>query len=533
MRGQVLILTGLLLVAAAVTVFYAYYTASSTAALAGGAPGYGYVARSWPDYVRAAGSYIQYAASLTSFTLARGALDVGLYGRPSDGRWLHFNYTKAVGELSLESLSIWLASAGAAAEGSLKFHVRGYNGTLGPYPLAAVYSNWNITSPLPLAAVYSNWNITSPLVTGICGGRYVLRPLDVKAARFVIYSYRDVDVDYVITYLGHTSDIVTLGAGYNEILADMLRFNDPNGRLALIAIDASGVDCTNLDSVKKTIKIQPLPWYAEIYQCPLCMLHFKVPPGFLQKGKASEVLLVYSSAGVPTPLVFAIEDRQVGKVDTIPIDPIVTSNPKSVFPQYFDASDIATWQRAVVATDGRCWNPPTGRVSGYVNISQVRPQTSLVSSSARVYATYAAGTKNRGFNVFKEVVWDKSVGYRVEALVMPENINYIMPARLDIYYSGDPSTTHPICASFYGVQVVNPVIVWSDWRANSGVWNGRTWDLGGTVYSERQWYLMTVSVDNSAVEWAVYHYNSSGRPLKLLGKTSCITTTPPAGLLNS
>lgn len=72
MRGQVLILTGLLLVAAAVTVFYAYYTASSTAAVAGGAPGYGHVARSWPDYVRAAGSYIQYAASLTSFTLARG-----------------------------------------------------------------------------------------------------------------------------------------------------------------------------------------------------------------------------------------------------------------------------------------------------------------------------------------------------------------------------------------------------------------------------------------------------------------------------
>ncbi|MEM4605313.1 MAG: hypothetical protein QXR68_08235, partial [Pyrobaculum sp.] len=514
MRGQVLILTGLLLVAAAVTVFYAYYTASSTAAVAGGAPGYGHVARSWPDYVRAAGSYIQYAASLTSFTLARGALDVGLYGRPSDGRWLHFNYTKAVGELSLESLSIWLASAGAAAEGSLKFHVRGYNGTLGPYPLAAVYSNWNITSPL---------------VTGICGGRYVLRPLDVKAARFVIYSYRDVDVDYVITYLGHTSDIVTLGAGYNEILADMLRFNDPNGRLALIAIDASGVDCTNLDSVKRTIKdkIRSLPWYAEIYQCPLCMLHFKVPPGFLQKGKASEVLLVYSSAGVPTPLVFAIEDRQVGKVDIININPIVTSNPKSVFPHYFGAGDIVTWQRAVVATDEWCRSRPTDRVSNRgVNVTQERPQTSLVSSSARVFATYAANTTRHGFNVFKEVDWNRPVGYRVEALVMPENINYIMPARLDIYYSVDPSTTHPICASFYGVQVVNPVIVWSDWRANSGVWNGRTWDLGGTVYSERQWYLMSVSVGNSTVEWAVYHYNSSGRPLKLLGKTS----RPPAAV---
>ncbi|MEM1926853.1 MAG: hypothetical protein QXR64_07370, partial [Pyrobaculum sp.] len=304
--------------------------------------------------------------------------------------------------------------------------------------------------------------------------------------------------------------------------ADMLRFNDPNGRLALIAIDASGVDCTNLDSVKNTIRIQSLPWYAEIYQCPLCMLHFEVPGGFLQKGKASEVLLVYSSAGVPTPLVFAIEDRHVGKVDTIDINPIVTSNPKSVFPQYFDASDIATWQRAVVYTDGQCYRQPTGSVfDGEVDISPERPQTSLVSSSARVYATYAANTTRHGFNVFREVVWDKSVGYRVEALVMPENINYIRPARLDIYYSGNPSTTHPICASFYGVQVVNPVIVWSNWR---GVWNGRTWDLGGTVYSERQWYLMSVSVDNSAVEWAVYHYNSSGRPLKLLGKTS----RPPA-----
>ncbi|MEM1903477.1 MAG: hypothetical protein QXW44_07360, partial [Pyrobaculum sp.] len=191
MRGQILLLTGLLLVVAVVVVFYAYYTASSTAAVVGGAPAYGYVARSWPGYVRAAGSYVQYAASLTSSTLAMGALEVGLYGRPSDGRWLHFNYTKAVGERSLESLSTWLVTTGAVAEGNFNFGVRGFNGTLGPYPLAAVYSNWNITSPLD---------------TGICGGRYVLRPLDVKAARFVIHSYRDVDVKYVITYLGHTSD---------------------------------------------------------------------------------------------------------------------------------------------------------------------------------------------------------------------------------------------------------------------------------------------------------------------------------------
>jgi hypothetical protein len=127
-----------------------------------------------------------------------------------------------------------------------------------------------------------------------------------------------------------------------------------------------------------------------------------------------------------------------------------------------------------------------------------------------------------GFNVYTAYTWNNpSVGFKVEALVLPENVGFIRPTRLDIYAS-NPATTHPICANMYAVQVVNPAIIWSWWGIGGGnIWNGRTWDVGYVVYSDRQWYLLSFALSPAGVaQWSVYHYNSSGRPMKLLGVTT-------------
>jgi hypothetical protein len=522
MRGQALVLAGLILTVAVVAVMAALYTAQSSPAVAFGKPSYGYISRSWPDLVKAAGGYLSYVASQISLTLARGSLEVGLYGRPWDAYWLHYNETQRRASAGLASMSAAMSYLQVNASGGVWYRVRGFNGTLGPYPFAADYSNWN------LAVVTTGVSIS-------CGSEVVtikLVPLNVRAARFVVYSPVDVDVDYVLTYIGHTSDIVSIGAGYNDILSDMLRVGNPNGRLALYVFDSSVLSqsqiCGRSDGEIVALiqsHLQSVPWYAEIYRCPLCLLHFKVPPTFLQRGKVSEVLITYSTAPLQPPQFKVIITRQGSYAEYVfdVASAYTTSNPREVFPSYFSADDIATWGRAVVRTDGVCHNPPGGGVvASGVALSAVVPQGTAVPNSVRIYATYSAGTVNYGFNVYRAYTWNNpSVGFKVEALVLPENVGFIRPTRLDIYAS-NPATTHPICANMYAVQVVNPAIIWSWWRIGGGyIWNGRTWDVGYVVYSDRQWYLLSFALSPAGVaQWAVYHYNSSGRPMKLLGVTT-------------
>jgi hypothetical protein len=522
MRGQALVLAGLILTMAVVVVMTALYTAQSSPAVSLGKPSYGYVSRSWPDLVKAAGGYLSYVASQTGFTLARGSLEVGLYGRPRDAYWLHYNETQRRASAGLASMSAAMSYLQVNASGRVWYRVRGFNGTLGPYPLAAEYSNWN------LAVVTTGVSVS-------CGSEVVtikLVPLNARAARFVVQSPADVNVEYVLTYIGHTSDIVSIGAGYNDILSDMLRVGDPNGRLALYVFDSSVLSqsqiCGRSDGEIVALvqsNLQSVPWYAEIYRCPLCLLHFKVPPTFLQRGKVSEVLITYSTAPLQPPQFKVIITRQGSYAEYVfdVASAHTTSNPSEVFPGYFSASDIATWGRAVVRTDGVCHNPPSGGVAASgVALSAVVPPGTTIPNSVRIYATYSAGTVNHGFNVYTPYTWMySSVGFKVEALVLPENVNFISPVRLDIYAS-NPATTHPICANMYAVQVVNPATIWSWWRIGGGyIWNGRTWDVGYVVYSDRQWYLLSFALSPAGVaQWAVYHYNSSGRPMKLLGVTT-------------
>jgi len=515
-------LAGLVLAVAVVVVMMSLYTAQSSPAVAFGKPSYGYISRSWPDLVKAAGGYLSYVASQTSFALARGALDVGLYGRPQDVYWLHFNETQRRAAAGLSSMSVAMSYLQVNASGGVWYRVMGFNGTLGPYPFAAEYSNWN------LAVVTTGVSVT-------CGSDVVtikLVPLNVRTARFVVQSPVDVNVEYVLSYTGHTSDIVSIGAGYNDILSDMLRVGNPNGRLALYVFDSSVLSpsqiCGRSDSQIVALlqnNLRSVPWYAEIYRCPLCLLHFRVPPNFLQRGKVSEVLITYSTAPLQPPQFKVVITRQGSYAEYgLAVAPLyATSDPRLVFPAYFSADDIATWGRSVVRTDGVCYTAPSGNVAASgVAPSSVAPPGAAVPNSVRIYATYSAGTVRYGFNVYTAYTWSNpSVGFKVEALVMPENVNFIRPARLDIYAS-NPATTHPICANMYAAQVVNPAIIWSWWRIGGGnVWNGRTWDLGSVVYSGVQWYLLSVALSPAGVaQWSVYHYNSSGRPMKLLGVTT-------------
>jgi hypothetical protein len=522
MRGQALVLAGLILTVAVVVVMMALHTAQSSPAVAFGKPSYGYVSRSWPDLVKVAGGYLSYVASQTGFTLARGSLEVGLYGRPWDAYWLHYNETQRRASAGLASMSAAMSYLQVNASGGVWYRIRGFNGTLGPYPFAAEYSNWNLTV------------VTTGVSISCDSGVVIIRlvPLNVRAARFVVLSPVDVNVEYVLTYIGHTSDIVSIGAGYNDILSDMLRVGNPNGRLALYVFDSSVLSqiCGRSDGEIVALvrdNLQSVPWYAEIYRCPLCILHFRVPPNFLQRGKVSEVLITYSTAPLQPPQFKVIIARQGSYAEYVfDASAYTTSNPREVFPRYFSADDIATtWRRAVVGTDGVCYPRPSGRVvASGVAPSAVVPQGTAVPNSVRIYATYSAGTVRYGFNVYSgtAITWNyPSVGFKVEALVLPENVGFIRPTRLDIYAS-NPATTHPICANMYAVQVKNPAIIWTWWRIGGGyIWNGRTWDVGYVVYSDRQWYLLSFALSPAGVaQWAVYHYNSSGRPMKLLGVTT-------------
>jgi hypothetical protein len=177
----------------------------------------------------------------------------------------------------------------------------------------------------------------------------------------------------------------------------------------------------------------------------------------------------------------------------------------------------------VVRTDRFCYHRPIGYIYiTWVTLDNVVPPGTAIPNSLEIYTAYYVGTANYGFNVYTAYTWDNpSVGFKVEALVLPYTVDDINPVRLDIYAS-DPATTHPICAFMYAVQVVNPTIVWSWWRIGGrNIWNARTWDVGYVVYSDRQWYLLSVALSPAGVaQWAVYHYNSSGRPMKLLGVTT-------------
>ncbi len=523
MRGQALILVGLVLTVAVVVVMVALHTAQSSPAVAFGKPSYGYVSRSWPDLVKAAGGYLLYVTSQTAFTLARGSLEVGLFKRPWDAYWLHYNETQRRALAGLASMSTAMSYLQVnASGGGVWYRVRGFNGTLGPYPSADEYSNWNF------AVVTTGVSIT-------CGSDVVtirLAPLNARAARFVVQSPVDVDTEYVLTYLGHTSDIVSPGASYNYILSEMLRVGNPDGTLALYVFNSAELSpsqiCGRSDSDIVTLiqsSLRSVPWYAEIYRCPLCLLHFKVPRTFLQRGKISEVLITYSTEPLLPPR-FKVMIARHGSYAEYVFDvasAYTTSNPREVFPSYYGADDIATWGSAVVATDGVCYDLPSGGVvASGVAPSAVAPQGTAVPDSARIYATYSAGTERYGFNVYRAITWnDTSVGFKVEALVLPENVNFIRPTRLDIYAS-DPDTTHPICANVYAIQVLSDSIVWGWWMiGGSELWNVRMWDIGHIVYSGTQWYLLSFALSPAGeAQWAVYHYNSSGRPMKLLGVTT-------------
>jgi len=501
---------------------------------AGARTGYGIYAKAWPEVVDLADSHVLQATAKASAQLSTAATTTGLYAWLSD---LPYYAAKWYTNSSLSLLKTALLPIGAQLDFKYRIFYTGFNGTLGPYPQAVEYSRWNL----------------DPVRSG-----FLTIPGATLYRLVVTWQSDDYGGYYVVTYGAHVSEPGAAGEVYNVALADLLR---KLGELEEEKIKSS-LFAFLVDS--QTCKLYQLPWWAEIKNCPLCLLHVRLPSsssdevsGFkLEKGKAVEVLLVFipNLQGDEIPVLKSgpCASGQPMLSDIVKVNKAVNNEPKAAFaPQvgyeqypwggrpagysvsyYWGADEIASWGKSVVNTQG-CYHSPTGGVirNEYgVTVEDV-PDFRPV---ARVYARYAVGTTNWAFNVYYKLNTPqeddddnlRNLGWRgftVEALVKPLK-GIIRPARLDLYYAWNtnppPPSRHPICAYLLAVQAVVPAIVWTNWYAGNGVWNGRTWDDAGSLTYGTSWYLFSISADTSRVVYSVYSYNTTRPLIRLATKTT-------------
>jgi len=533
MRGQLILLTAFIAAVAVAAIMAAQIALQMGSYSAGARTGYGIYAKAWPEVVDLADSHVLQATVKASAQLSTAATTAGLYAWLSD---LPYYTAKWYTNNSLSLLRTALLPIGAQLDFKYRMSYTGFNGTLGPYPQAVEYSRWNL----------------DPVRSG-----FLTIPGATLYRLVVTWQSDDYDKYYVVTYGAHVSEPGAAGEVYNVALADLLK---KLGELDEEKIKSS-LFAFLVDS--QTCALYQLPWWAEIKRCPLCLLHVRLPSsgeifnsGFkLEKGKAVEVLLVFipnlQGDEIPVLKSGTCTSGQLVQ-DVVKANKDVNNEPKAVFatqvdykpypwggrPErysnwyYWGANDIALWTQKVVSTQigsaQYCWNPPTGGVPEYWVKVEDNPDFRPV---ARVYARYTAGTKNWAFNVYYKPSTPqgddnlRSLGWRgftVEALVKPLVKNTIRPARLDLYYApnSNPESRHPICANLLAVQAVAPVIVWTNWRAGSGVWNGRTWDDAGSLTFDTSWYLFSISADTSRVVYSVYSYNTTRPLMRLATKTT-------------
>ncbi|MCC6020123.1 MAG: hypothetical protein LM577_01965 [Thermoproteaceae archaeon] len=517
MRGQLILLTALVVAVAVAAVIAAQMALNMGQFSSSVRTGYGIYAKAWPEAVDLADSHALQAALKAASQISAGALSSGLYASPAKAsRWLTYNATYLYLNRSLAVVKENFLPLGAQLDFSVRVRYYGFNGTLGPYPLAAPLGRWNIE---PLRNGYMS-------IQGADLYRIV-----------AVWQAPDYDGYYAVTYGAHVSEPGAVGEIYHVALGELLRKlrnANPERSLFVFLVDS------------QTCRMWQLPWWAEMAKCPLCLLHVRIPSRseigasepVLQGGKALELLAVLTPNYVGDSLpVIKSGPCAGGSVETeqVPLNFDINNNPKAVFAQtveysgprpsqysgwlFWDASDIVQWAQSTVSTTSSCYpdHPVTG---GVLSAGKSVVYDAGFGRVAEVYATYDGGTKNWAFNLYTGPVALPSnwAGFMVEALVRPAATNTVRPARLDLYfYSSDPASTHPICANFLGVQAVWPVLVWSSWRGHpNGVWNGRTWDDSGTVYFQTSWYLFSLAASTSVVRYQVFSYNTT-RPLRVLG----------------
>ncbi|MFN3804765.1 MAG: hypothetical protein ACK4SY_06890 [Pyrobaculum sp.] len=511
MRGQLVLLTALVVAIALTAILAAQLAVQMGQQSAGIRHGYGIYAKPWPEVVDLADSHTLQAVLKASSLVSTGGLTTGLYGDPA----LVYNVAGGYVNKTFTSLRQNLLPLGAQLSYSYGLKFGGFNGSLGPYPQAVELSSWNLES--------------------FRGGRVSI-PGGVRLYRLTVtWNGEDYDGYYVVTYGGHVSEPGALGEDYNTALAELLdglRAVDMSSSLYLFLVNNDTIRAGRCEEA-----FIQLPWWAEVAKCPLCLLHVRIPSSVevgspvLRKGKTLEILLVYAPNYVGDVLpALCVVNSQVYPFD-IPINKSANNNPHATFATqviynngafkdynkelswFWSGEDIASWSRRVVRDQCRS-NP----VTGGVDASGVKLVPDGGFEAAEIWADYQAGTRNWGFNVYMGPVpiqgWR---GATVEALVRPLSLGTIRPARLDLYYyTSPPDSTHPICANVVAIQAVSPVLVWSSWRGGSGVWNGRTWDDAGAISFGDVWYLYSISFTGASTLYNVYLYNST-RPLVPLG----------------
>ncbi|MEM3835484.1 hypothetical protein [Pyrobaculum sp.] len=518
-RGQVILLTALVLALAVAIVMTAQISSSLGQSTSGYQTGYGIYAKAWPEAVDMADSHALQASLKGASQISTGALSSGLYSYwPTAGRWLTYNATYIYLNKSLAAVKESFLPLGAQLDFSAVVRYYGFNGSLGPYPLAAPLTRYNVT---PVRQGY----MTIP-----GGALYKLT---------VYWQAPDYSGYYVVTYGAHVSEPGAVGETYNVALAEVLQAFSRAGydlkrRLFFFLVYSDSGGC----------KVRQLPWWAEIKKCPLCLLHVRLPnvgeigmgDPILRSGAASEILAVLlpaDLAGNQLALWLSGPCSQGGGLTTqqITVNIEANDNPYAVFaqtvqydgptpvswssPLYWSAAEIQGWRGTTVSAVGCYPNPTAGGVRGSgVNLIY----DSGFGQVAEVWVEYYAGTKNWAYNLYIPTPVSISgwPGFRAEALVRPMSLGTIRPARFDLYYyTSNPDATHPICANLVANQAVSPVLVWTNWRVNSGVWNGRTWDDAGSVYFDSSWYLFTIYGSSDSIIYQIYSYNST-RALKAI-----------------
>ncbi|AFA40383.1 hypothetical protein Pogu_2356 [Pyrobaculum oguniense TE7] len=533
-RGQIILLTALVLALAVSIVIVAQISTRMGQFASTYQTGYGIYAKAWPEAVDLADSHALQASLKGASQITTGALSAGLYSYwPYAARWHTYNATYAYLNKSLTAVKESFLPLGAQLDFGATVSYYGFNGSLGPYPLAAPLTSYNLN---PVRLGY----LTIP------GGTLY---------RLVVYwQAQDYNGYFVATYSAHVSEPGAVGETYNVALAELLQAFNRSGynlkkRLFFFLVHYDSGGC----------KIWQLPWWAEIKKCPLCLLHVRLPnvteigmdPPILRRGAVSEILVLLLPAdlqGDQLALWLSGPCSQGGGLTTqqITVNIDANDNPYAVFaqtvqydgptpvswsnPLYWSAADIRDWQSDIVSDNCRPKSryKVTGGVRGW-GVDLV--YDGGFGQVAEVWAEYYAGTKNWAYNLYIPTPVSISgwPGFRTEALVRPMSLNTIRPARFDLYYySSDPGSTHPICANFVAVQAVSPVLVWTNWRGwrdeNSGVWNGRTWDDAGSVYFDSSWYLFTIYGSSDSIIYQIYSYNST-RALKAIA-TKRVQDTP-------
>ncbi len=506
MRGQLILLTAVLVAIALTTVLAGQLAIQLGQHASAVRSGYGIYAKPWPEVVDLVDSYALQTALKSASHTSTGGLTAGLYM----DRQLVYRAVGSYVNKTLVSAKVNFLPLGAQLDFEYRVWHWGFNGSLAPYPRAVQLSEvWNLNS--------------------VRNNRLSI-PGAVKLYRLTVFwSAENYDGYYVVTYGAHVSEPGAVGEDYNTALAELL------DGLAKVDVKRSlYIFLVNNDAVERgecgKALIQ-LPWWAEIAKCPLCLLHVRIPARgeigarILERGKAIELLAVYAPNYIGGVLPVLCNSQST----LVPVSSGINNDPRATFATsvtyhggvgygtslYWSGSDIAGWSRSIVRDNCRT-NPVTG---GVINHG--------VGPNGVVWARYSAGTRNWAFNVYRYVEIPQGWrGVAVETSVKPISIG-IRTARLDLYHrASNPQSTHPICANFVAIQGVSPAVVWSYWRSGVGVWNGRTWDDAGTIQLSDVWYFFSLSFTASSTRYEVYLYNTT-RPVRLLG--SKIYNQPPWG----